>query len=81
MKKIAYVKILFYMIAVWESKKNVCLFEFQDLYISELEDGNRSKAMNRLRVPPLAEELRVSFILTRLVSTHNVMYSKGIVSI
>lgn len=35
-------------------------FKFKDLYISELEDGNRSKAMNRLRVPPLAEELRVS---------------------
>ena len=65
MKKIAYVKIRFYVIAVWESKQNVCLFEFQDLYISELEDGNRSKAMNRLRVPPLAEELRVSFTLTR----------------
>lgn len=41
---------------------NVCFifFTFQDLYISELEGGNRSKAMNRLRVPPLAEELRVS---------------------
>lgn len=32
----------------------------EDLYISELEGGNRSRAMNRLRVPPLAEELRVS---------------------
>ncbi|PFX33295.1 xenotropic and polytropic retrovirus receptor 1-like [Stylophora pistillata] len=30
----------------------------EELYISELEDGNRSKAMKRLRVPPLAEELR-----------------------
>ena len=27
----------------------------QELYIAELEDGNRSKAMNRLRVPPLQE--------------------------
>ncbi|KAL9988635.1 hypothetical protein ACROYT_G003101 [Oculina patagonica] len=34
------------------------ILETEDLYISELEDGNRSKAMNRLRVPPLAEELR-----------------------
>lgn len=49
----------------------ICLFcfaiNFQELYISELEDGNRSKAMNRLRVPPLAEELRVSYV------THNTM--------
>lgn len=60
------------MIALWESKKKkyVCL-NFQDLYISELEDGNRSKAMNRLRVPPLAEELRVSCTcITRLDSTY-----------
>lgn len=31
------------------------ILETEDLYITELEDGNRSKAMNRLRVPPLQE--------------------------
>ncbi|KAK2565994.1 Xenotropic and polytropic retrovirus receptor 1-like protein [Acropora cervicornis] len=31
------------------------ILETEELYIAELEDGNRSKAMNRLRVPPLQE--------------------------
>ena len=39
-------------------------FNFQDLYITELEDGNRSKAMNRLRVPPLQERSVSTTVLT-----------------
>lgn len=36
----------------------ICLFPVhftQNIFINELEGGDRSKAMNRLRVPPLTE--------------------------
>ena len=39
---------------------------FQNVFINELEEGDRSKAMNRLRVPPLTER-EVSVILFRMI--------------
>lgn len=41
------------------------ILDTEDLYITELEGGNRSKAMNRLRVPPLQEEQRGDWVSCR----------------
>ena len=40
----------------WTSQKvNEMIYQTETLMIEKLEDGNRSRAMNRLRVPPLNE--------------------------
>lgn len=38
------------------------ILETEELYITELEGGNRSRAMNRLRVPPLQELSRGDWV-------------------
>jgi hypothetical protein len=44
----------------WTSKKVTKMIEKVEKSMIQLEDGNRSKAMNRLRVPPLGTEHRRS---------------------
>ena len=44
----------------WTSKKVTKMIEQAEKSMIQLEDGNRSKAMNRLRVPPLGTEHRRS---------------------
>ncbi|XP_031565789.1 xenotropic and polytropic retrovirus receptor 1 homolog [Actinia tenebrosa] len=42
------------------------ILEVENLFITELEQGNRSKAMNRLRVPPLGKELSGDLVTFRV---------------
>ncbi|CAB4030856.1 Xenotropic and polytropic retrovirus receptor 1-like, partial [Paramuricea clavata] len=39
--------------------------ETENIFINELEEGDRSKAMNRLRVPPLTEREKRSWVIFR----------------
>ncbi|KXJ10942.1 Xenotropic and polytropic retrovirus receptor 1-like [Exaiptasia diaphana] len=42
------------------------ILDVENLFISELEHGNRSKAMNRLRVPPLGKETTGDLVTFRV---------------
>ena len=55
-------------VALFYSSKDVdrLILETENTYISELEGGNRSKAMKRLRVPPFGEEKRQPWVTYRL---------------
>lgn len=52
-----------------------CIYLFQNIFINELEEGDRSKAMNRLRVPPLTEREVGYFSVSQTISwTRNISF-------